>query len=180
MKKSLYTLLATTLLFFVGVYVFIPGEIVISKAESVESSDRIIAQSLNNNPNIIKWWPGEKDNPAQTDTSILKLNELTYKFSVSSYNFKKVVISSGRTNYNSTITWVPKANNIVYVGWVTSIKASNNPFKRIEQYQQARKIKANMVIVIERLLSFVVNTKNVYGYKFERQTVKDTILATSS
>ncbi|HUH32511.1 MAG TPA: GyrI-like domain-containing protein, partial [Daejeonella sp.] len=48
------------------------------------------------------------------------------------------------------------------------------------QYQQARQIKANMVIVIERLLSFVVNTKNVYGYKLERQTVKDTILATSS
>ena len=180
MKTFLYTLLSITLLFFGSVYLFIPAEIVISKAEQVESSERIIAQSLNNVPGIIKWWPEEKGDAAGSDTSLLKLNGLTYKFSTSSYNFKKVVISSGTTTYNSTITWIPRANNIVHVGWKASIKASKNPFKRIIQYYEAHKIKANMVIVLERLLRYVVNSKNVYGYELERQTVKDTILATSS
>ena len=180
MKTFLYILLSVTFLFFGSVYLFIPAEIVISKAEQVESSERVLAQSLNNVLDITKWWPGEKGDAAGTDSSLLKLNGLTYKVGSSNYNFKKVVISSGTSNYNSTITWIPRADNIVHVGWITTIKASNNPFKRIIQYQEARKIKANMLIVIEHLLSFVINSNNVYGYKFERQTVKDTILATAS
>jgi effector-binding domain-containing protein len=163
-----------------SVYIFIPGQIVISEAELVESSERIIAQSLNNSLNIHNWWPGKEANASGTDTSLLKLNELTYTFSTSNYNFKTVVIGSGTANYNSTITWMPKSNNVIHVGWIATIKASNNPFKRILQYQDARNIKANMVIVIERLLNFVTDSKNVYGYKFERQIVKDTILATAS
>lgn len=179
MKYFLFAVLTTVMVALACVYIFIPDKIVVSRAEPVESSERIIDRFLNNKSERMKWWPSGSGETL-ADSSILVFNDHKYHFGNPGYNSNDVSISNDKFKIPSRITWISSPNNTILVGWKTSIAASNNPFKRMIQYQRARKIKDNMVSIMDSLLTYVVNSKNVYGFDFKRETVKDTILATSS
>ena len=43
-------------------------------------------------------------------------------------------------------------------------QAGNNPFKRIEHYQTAKKIKNDMYVLLDSFKTFIQSTKNIYGF----------------
>jgi len=179
MKYFLFAVLTTFLIAVACAYILIPDNIVVSRAEPVESSERIIDRFLNNGSERLKWWPSAgRENIA--DSSELIFNDYKYQFGTPGNNSNEVLISKDKFTSPSRITWISSPNNTILLGWKTTIAASNNPVKRILQYQQARKIKSNMVAIMDSLLTYVVHSKNVYGFDVKRETVKDTILATSS
>lgn len=96
------------------------------------------------------------------------------------YNSSKVLISTTDNKYPSKITWIPYANNTIELRWKTSLKASVNPVRRVQQYIAARRLKSDMAANLERLLKFSINPRNIYNINIERQTVKDTLFATMS
>ncbi|MHB1177210.1 MAG: hypothetical protein ACYCZO_02655 [Daejeonella sp.] len=182
MRKLLFAMSALCLILLAGVYIFIPNQIIVSKTEEVESSERIIIEYLNHSNKRRRWWPsrGKEDTSTISDSSILEYEGYSFDFQDPGYNSNQVLISTNNFKTNSVITWTTHHNNMIKIGWSTSIPASYNPIKRFLLYQQARNIKAHMVLIMEHLLSFIVSSKNVYGFNFERQTVQDTILAKSS
>lgn len=179
MKKLLYSVLAILLLSLACIYIFIPNQIVVSRAEHVESSERIVAKYLNISKNRREWWPGKTGDMRAADSSVLAYEDYHFNFKNPHYRFSEVLISNGDFKTSSLITWEVYPENTIKIGWRTSIPASNNPVKRFLQYQQARKVKATMVLIMEHLLNYIVSSEKVYGLDIDRKTVQDTILATS-
>lgn len=181
MKKMIYLFLGLILLSTCCIYIFIPGQINISKVEQVESSDRIIANYLNNSSKRQQWWPGNLSKKSTTKDSIkFQLNGYEYQFKPGSLSSTNVRIIKEDLKTNGVITWEALAKSTYKITWRTAFHASNNPIKRLLQYQQARQIKHEMNLILPNFLTFIVNSKNIYGFNIERLMVKDTILATST
>jgi hypothetical protein len=181
MKKLLFVLLAILVISLASVYILIPNPIVVSTAEQVESSERIISESLNQENKRRQWWPkdtGQKSGMSQNPAP--ELNGLRYEFHPAHLGFTEVLISQEKFKARSLITWESIAKSTYEVTWRTAMPASGNPVKRIRQYQQARQVKENMNLVLHNFLPYIVNSQNVYGFNIERRTVKDTVLLTSS
>ena len=174
MKKLPYRITGLLLIALLSIYLLIPGKIAVSEIEQVESSEKIISRYLNNASERAKWWTNVK-----TDTAF-RSSHFQYEFIRAGYNSSEVRISSKGFKNNSTITWTPHANNIVEIRWNTSLTTSLNPVRRLLQYLEARQVKSDMASIMERLLTFIVKSNNVYSLNIERHIVKDTILATSS
>jgi len=179
MKRLFLILISIAFLGLISTYFLIPDQIIVSEAEHVETSERILEKYLTNAEELRAWWPESKGDSLSPD-SIFLFNSLGFKFKRPVLNSVPVSIEEGRFTHNSVITWNLVSGKTMIIGWKTSIKASNNPIKRIAQYQHAKKIKKSMVHLLEELLTFVVSSKNVYGLNVEHKTVTDTILATTS
>ena len=164
----------TGVVLLIGTYVFIPDQIIVSEVEQVESSERILEKYLSKPEYRREWWP------ATYDEKNFSYDRLQFSFEPGALNSQPVIISARGFRSHSLISWKLSSKNIFLLGWKTSIVASKNPVTRILQYQHARKIKQSMIGIMESLLTFVVDSKNVYGISVERKTVKDTILATTS
>ena len=65
------------------------------------------------------------------------------------------------------------------VTWKGGFIASNNPFKRINQYIQAINIRHNIQDVLDHLAEFASKPINVYGFNIERTSFNDTLLIAS-
>ncbi len=180
MRKLLYVTLCSLCL--ASIYIFIPQQIIVSEVEDVESSERIISEYLNSGKNRRDWWPsvGQTADTIAGDSSVFEYAGYKFDFKNPAYNFNEVLISNNSLKINSIITWDLSHENLFRIRWRASIPASYNPVTRISQYIQAHKLKAQMASIMDRLLTFIVNSKNVYGINFERHIVKDTILATSN
>lgn len=180
MRKTLYALLIFCPLLLASVYLFIPKEIIVSNLEHVESSERIIAKYLNSDSNRRQWWPLTGGAATTRDSSALEYVGYKFDFETPDYNFNEVIISNNNLKAYSIITWDLSDKSLITIRWRASIQASHNPIMRVLQYIQAHKLKGHMTIIMENLLAFIVNSKNVYGLNIERSTIQDTILATSS
>lgn len=181
MKKLLLAILTLISLSIISIYVFIPKQIIISRVEEVESSDRIISNFISESRDRNQWWP--KDGSASVsarDTVSEEFEGYHYQFNPGSLSSVNVLITKGDLNTNSLITWIPEAKSTYKISWRTSFQASNNPVERLRQYQAARKLKDNMNVILESFLAHIVKPKNIYGINIERKMVKDTILATST
>jgi hypothetical protein len=174
MKKLFYGITGLLLISIFSTYLFIPDKILVSEVEQVESSERIISRYVTNSTERAKWWTKTKPETA------LMTSGFQYDFHRAGYNSSEVLISGKHFKNNSSITWTPYADNIVEIRWKTSLTTSLNPVRRLLQYIEARRIKSDMALIIERLLTFIINSKNVYSLDIDQQTVKDTILATST
>ncbi|NEU08510.1 hypothetical protein GZH53_09335 [Flavihumibacter sp. R14] len=178
MNKLLYLLIGFMLILLASSYLFIPNEIVISKNEQVESTERIVLKYLESAEHRLKWWPGSKD-AGQDIANPLKYNNYDYEFRDPKLNSIVVIIRSGNTDLKSTVSWMPYSGNLIRLSWKTTLSAGSNPIKRFSRYLQAREIKANMTLIMERYSKFIANHKNVYGHNFRIERVTDTLLATT-
>ena len=176
MKILLYGLLCAVIISLASVYIFVSNPIIVSKAETIESSERIISQHINERAERVKWWP---EKSAVTE-DVMFLNGLEYKFKASNLNLNEISIRKGDFETKSLISWQVVSKNTLQISWRTAIPPSYNPITRFLQYQNAREVKKNMDIILESLLNYVVQSKNVYGFDIKRSLVKDTLLASSS
>lgn len=179
--KVLYISLGLIILSVASVYIFIPNQIIVSSAEQVESSDRIIADCINNHAKRELWWP--KTSLQKSITPISKdlvLNGYEYRFNTGNLSSANVLIIKDELQSNSVITWESVAKSTYKITWRTALKASNNPIERFLQYQRARQVKQNMNLILVSFLTFIVDSKKIYGIKIDRTMVRDTILATST
>lgn len=181
MKKILIAILSLISLSIICIYVFIPDQITISRVEEVESSDRIIANFISESRNRNQWWPKDSSTKlSNPDTTTQQFKGYQYQFKPGSLSSVNIQISKSDLQTNSVITWMPEAKSTYKISWRTAIEASKNPLLRFRQYQAARKLKDNMNLILDNFLSYIVNSKNIYGINIERKMVKDTILATST
>lgn len=181
MKKLFYGLLCLFILCIASVYIFIPDQIIVSSAEQVESSDRIISDYINNSSKRQQWWHKSlSQKPITPDSTNLDLNGYEYQFKPGNLGSTNVLIIKEDLKINSVIIWQSLAKSTYKITWRTVLQASKNPIERFLQYQKARQVKQNMNLILLNFLTFIAESKNVYQFNIERRMVKDTILVTST
>lgn len=181
MKKLFYGFLSLLILGIASVYIFIPDNIIVSSAEQVESSDRIISDFLNNSTKRQRWWPkSSSGKPIRPDGKNLDLNGYEYQFKSGNLGSTNVMIIKDDLKIKSLIIWQSLSNSTYKITWRTVFRASKNPLERFLQYQKARQVKRNMNLILLNFLTFIADSKNVYQFNIERRIVKDTILVTST
>jgi len=170
MKKFLLFIALIICISIASVYLFIPKNIIVNRIVYSGVKSTSILRALHDDSKWQQWFPGENEN------GNFAYNHQTYKPGKKEYSSLAVSIANNNTVYSSLINVIGFNFDSSALQWNLEFKASNNPFKRIEQYQAAKKIKEDMDIVLGDFATFVQQTKNIYGLNIKRTTLTDTAL----
>jgi hypothetical protein len=177
-KKAILIVLAVLLLLILFVYVFIPRKIEIVESIPVQSTLNGTARLVFHTEKWKSWWPGE----FKGNDSIYYFNENKFKpeNGFASTTAIDVDISGKNFQINSALLILPASEDSIFIQWLCrGIKVSNNPFKRIQQWKQARDIRHSLRSLLQTLKSFLDNEKNIYGMSVNKVKVTDSILITT-
>jgi len=179
MKKLLITLSILIFLSLLSIYIFIPGNITISKVVVINCNENGASRMLLQPLNWKKWWvhntsasvPGYA---AKGDSVIYK--ETKYRITNLLHNSVNVSIENRNSKTNSTIDILPMASDTIAIQWKANIFAGSNPIRRIQKYQQAVSIKNNMTAILFNLRSFLEKKENIYEINIHSTSTTDTLL----
>ena len=178
MKRIFGVLLIVIFLFFTGIYIFIPRNIVISKVTlincNIDGASRIVLQPTN----WQKWTNAAKPFAANSTATgnLFTYNGTSYEITKLLHNSIDVVIKSKNFRTNSVIRLFPLSDDSIAVQWKTEIITGFNPFERIQLYRQAISIKKDMTDILANLRSFLENKKNVYHISIQKTSTIDTVM----
>lgn len=167
MKKILLAIFLLAAIFFAFCYWGIPTQIRISKSVMLNTNANSINRVLNTTTKWKEWWP---DNNAE-----LKFNDISYKPILPAEYVFPVIIEKGSNVVNSTLSVTNKGDSCLLT-WYGAITNTVNPFTRIKNFLFASNCEANMVQIINRISTYIINTKNVYGISVTNEQLKDTLL----
>jgi effector-binding domain-containing protein len=179
MKKVLMALLLILISLLAGIYSVIPTQPIVSTLLIIRSSAHSTYKYLAEGNNWIRWWPqnSTKSHPhSPYEINSFYFKEYTYQINQAFANAVEVLIRHKNSNIKTIITIVSLKNDSIKVEWQFNYVASQNPIKRIQQYQQAIEIKENMKVLLFSLKSFIEKNQNVYNINIRREKVKDTLL----
>jgi hypothetical protein len=172
MKKAITVLAILLLAAIVSIYFFIPGNIKISYANSVDVSDKRALDFLSSAEGWSKWFPGEKDDRRRA----FIFNKQRFLPGTSFHDAVNVNLEGDGLSAVTQIQLLPLKKDSVKLIWELSLDGSMNPFRRIKQYRAAVEIKENIKIVLDHFVAWVDKTENVYGVHIEHGKIQDSVL----
>lgn len=144
-----------------SVYVFIPSKLVVSKIVPVkcnaEGADRLLADS----GGWARWWPKNGGDSRNADHDYAGVG-----YSVNRRLLHSVAITvDDRSERIPSLLTIFSVVNIdsCYLQWEFTLRASLNPFTRIGQYQDARRLKDDLGVILSSFRDFLEKQENVYG-----------------
>lgn len=176
-KIVLLLLLSGSILAIACIYLFIPSTINISEVIYLRATPGGAIRTLSNNKKWNEWWP--KKNTGQ---GALTYNGFNYQLYKTDIDIAGIIVQSdkgGKDSIYSTITSLPLSVDSTALQWKCSIKSSNNPIDRIQQYSKARTLKNNMTRLFDQLQAYLEKEDNIYGVHIQQSMVKDTVLITT-
>lgn len=171
MKKWITALLAVLVISFIITYIIIPGEVQINKSLAVKTPATTILRFLGDTSKWKKWWPAE----AKT-TSTFFYKDHQYRLSNIMYNALDVVITHNHFSINNRIILFPYGRDSANLLWESKIKTGYNPIFRVRAYFSSKEIEDNISMLLQHFISFINDSKNIYGYNITLTTLKDTTL----
>ena len=173
MKKISLVILILLLIVVPCVYIFIPGQIRISTISPARCIPKNITESLHDPVNISRWW---REQPLRNTDSFFSYKGYGYKLTELFTDGAAIQISTGGKMISTRMMIIQAGKDSSTVEWQASITPGLNPFKRVQHYFEAGKLKKNMQEVLASLLHFATISENIYGFHIERTTFTDTIL----
>src|SRR5215469_6791108 len=173
MKRILLFVLILLIVFVSCVYIFTPGQMRISADATAPCISKNASRCLTDKVIIDQWWP---EHNAKKNDSVFRYKNIDYTISEAFTDGAAIQLGKEGKSLSTKLTIIPYGKDSCAGHWETSFAASLNPFKRVSQYFNAVNIKANMQEILNSLLLFASDTKNVYGFPIERTTFTDTIL----
>ena len=182
MKKWLVSLAILLGLFVIGVYIFIPSNLNISKVTSIGCSLNGAYRCLSDGSRWGNWQPN--DDSASTPMNFKDKKGFQYKsngFYLAQVfrNSVEVFIDNQDYKLSSSINLLSEGRDSVVADWQCSFPSSWNPIKRIQRYQAAVGIKNNMEDIMDRFKSYVEDKKNVYGIPIKLSSINDSFLVST-
>jgi len=118
---------------------------------------------------------------SQSDNNayFFKRDDIAFTFKRRMFDLVEVPISYKGSEWSSFITLTELAPDSTRIEWSSKMEMSANPFKRIQQYQHARRIHTGMAQILEQLQNFTANTENIYKLKIVRTKLTDSLLVTT-
>lgn len=171
MKKLLLVIASIVLIIFLVLLFFIPTEQPLSYSVIVKNPGTGVARILLNREKWKVWWPGQKQN----DTTFTLNN---YK-----YTIRRIMLNSlDMTVYNSgdtvkgSLGIAESGTDSAELKWTSTTAFSNNPFRRISEYQKFRETSDNISKLVKQLGMYFNKEENIYGMKVSEAKVKDSSL----
>jgi len=171
MKKILFAILITVLLIIAGIYIFIPKKLKVSSAISYTANAEAIFRFLAADSNWKKWWPGEISN----DNNAKKIFTYSgYDFHINKilYQAYELILSGKQENDTALMKIILLSKDSTRIEFTTEINAGTNPFKRITGYFKARSITKIFDTIIDSLVSYTKDVKNIYGFNIHNEKVQ--------
>jgi hypothetical protein len=168
MKKWGFLFLFAVLLFLIIVYLVLP-RIQNSNIEAkIKCAETAAARQIVNKEKWQSWWPGEKN------------GEKSYSYNGCTYRIDKLLLNGFETTVFNAADSLKGKLQFIYYGtdstqilWTPDYKVSTNPFKRISQFAQLKKINSNVEGLVNKLHDYFSDPKNVYGMNIVKQKVTD-------
>jgi len=167
MKKLLIVLLTFAALAIMCSYIFIPSKIKISSVVTGPANGIAAHRVLMDDDTWVKWWPNEK---------VFFLEKTSFKLTKKMFNSFEFMIYKGNDSLISQLQIIPVDLDSANLVWSCEIPTGNNPVKRFGRYNIATAIKKDLDFLLDSLIGFVSNHKNIYGFIINEAIVKDSIL----
>src|SRR5215203_2979178 len=171
MKKLIIGIFLVLLLLTISVYVIIPSEIKIYTANLVKCVPKNINSSLHNTETWKLWWPKDVQKNTASNNSF-SYNAHDYELARPLANGAEILIKKKNT-YLTRITALPYKDDSIAVQWEARLPASLNPVNRVIQYWEGFTIKNDLNFLLQSLVNFSSDTKNIYGFNIVRTTFTD-------
>lgn len=176
MKKLLVVLAVIFLLFFGGVYLFIPRLIPIHTSTVIEAPANGVLRYVLNERSWGQWWPGQTIGTSSPFLAAYKFGDNNYLISdkkISSFILK---INNREDTAFTAMNFINERPDSLQIYWDAVIPGSLNPFKRIGSYFHARNLEKDMQHLLDTLTSFYQSEENMYNMHINREALMDSFL----
>lgn len=167
------------LIFVVGlacIYIFIPAKLEISKIEYVNCNANGATRILGDENTWIKWWPHSDSLQSHFVEKSFFYDAFRFQLLHKFYDGVAINISKGESSIDSRITMISVNADSVIVLWKCELATASNPFERVSNYYEAKRIRKNMGIVLASLHNFLENKDNIYGIHLHVTMSKDSTM----
>lgn len=180
MKKLLLFLLLTLVLFTLASYWLIPKNINISSAITVKTTDLGTERFLMDENKWAFWWHADSRKGTNSGGGkVFEQGNDSYQLAEKYYKSVSIRIRHNNRELDSRLMVIPLALDSTGIEWKSSMVSGSDPFSRLFDYLEAKKIKKNMDAVLQNLGNFLSSVENVYGIPIERNFLKDTLYVTA-
>jgi len=169
MKKITVGIVVILVLLLGSVYVFIPSKIQIVSSTTINCVPATASNCINDSLTWKKWWPVQSNN--------FVLDAYEFRLTDPLSDGAEISIEKNETVYQTKVQMIPVGRDSTIAHWLVYYPASVNPFRRLQQRNDALHIKQNLDSLLQGLKNFAGETKNIYGFHIERTTFPDTVLA---
>lgn len=174
MKKWLIAALVILILVIVGVFLFVPSVIEISRTTVTAANTTAVYRKLQDEST---WAKAINDSNTNANFAAYKDYKLLVK--TGAFDDLSVQVVHGSDTIYSLFKCLSLTFDSTAFKWSTQIITSNNPVTRLRQYFIAKDIPAMFDDVLAKLQSYTSVQANVYGSTITLQMVKDTALMTT-
>jgi hypothetical protein len=172
MKQTFAVVILIVILFFAGIYFFLPNKNAISVSVKLNAASGTVQRAVASNMYRTKWLPKEGK---QISANEYLLDDCTFKFV--SDNLQSNVISIKYKNASANSYLIVMAQIDSSMAILNYLFENNsNPLSKVSNYFANRHIKKTTEKILLGLQTFVDNTANVYGVEMKRAIVKDSTL----
>jgi hypothetical protein len=176
MKKWLLFLVVIGLIS--SIYILIPRKLVIAKTILGKCNISAASRSFLDTSQWKKWWP---ENQKNIIPGGFIYNGCTYKIEKIFYNDVSLLITcADDSSIASSFHIASLSNDSILIGWDCKTETSNNPLKKLKEYQHAKLIKKNMDTILNVFKTFIEDDKNIYSVGFRHDLSNDSTLITMS
>ncbi len=178
MKKWLLSVVGITSVVLIGIYLFIPHEIKISKIVFLKTNAAVANRFLMDGKNWPRWISPDSVYASKTSPGSLSFKLQNYNYTVEGamMNTSQVSISDDEKSISSLMSIIPVTEDSVAVEWKADINAGISPVSRIKARRTAKEIENSMNDILSKLKIFLDKKENAYGFDIVQQQVTDTIL----
>ncbi|GAA4734701.1 GyrI-like domain-containing protein [Flavisolibacter ginsenosidimutans] len=179
MRKGIVYLLVFLLLFFGILYLVIPNRVSLNERADLTANEKAFARVFLNETNWPQWWPGEKERVQDASANFVYNDN---KYTITARRFTSLVISiaHGEDSVSTELFLVPVRANRVELAWVGATNTGTSPLARIKKYAWAKKLSADLHLLLQRMQSFYANDEKLYGFQILETRVVDSLLVSTS
>ena len=178
MKKILVFFVILFFLAIACTYIFIPATIRISKSVTINANKNALYRKLVNADSWGEWWPGKQNATGTTREYILQ--GLRFIPGEPKFISMPVVIRSANLSGYSEITFIPFGIDSTTLQFDISVPTSNNPFKRIVVYLNAKQLNSSTSEILKSINDTYSKIENLYNCDIQKKLVTDTALIFTS
>lgn len=114
---------------------------------------------------------------------VLTRQDIWDKFSPGSFLITKKLLNTVELDVKNenfhfpvSLVLIPLSEDSVAVSWSGTFPVTQNPISKIRQYARASFVNEKMNAALKNFQAFVQQTENIYGFRIEEKSTKDTFL----
>jgi hypothetical protein len=174
MKKILLFLIIALLLCISAVYLLIPNRISVSEKTIVNANQEALLRKMGNTTNWQNWWPGEKMTGSQKNDLLFN----SYQYEITDQKTLSIPVLISKPGFKTltefTFIAINTESTTVFIDAI--IPTSYNPFKRLQLFFAANRIKKDVKTILQLVKEYYSVTSNLYGYDIQKKRVIDSTL----